>query len=173
MYYRVFILNHPFYSPYHATPDDNTLGRFFLVDLAPPYTGQRITDYIVEREHLRPQEISLYANTTSSAPVNGDEIVSLIRGSAPVGNPDEPLMLILQGKSRVGVMETTIPTFNPELEIVKESMRVKAARTVARLRMAPRRAAAAAALFVVSLAIWYAVVFDVIRERERRAAMGI
>lgn len=166
MYYRVFILNHPFYSPYHATPDDNTLGRFFLVYIAPPFTGQRITDYIIEREHLRSQEVSLYSNTTASAPVSKDEIVELVRGVAPVGNPDEPLMLVLDGRGREGSMEAKDPIV--ELNTVtKKSVRSPAARAIARLRFAPPRAAGAVVLFVVSLAIFYAVTFDVMIQQSR------
>lgn len=167
VYYRVFILNHPFYSPHHATPDDNTLGRFFLVDIAPPFTGQRVTDYIIEREHLRSQEVALYANTTAYEPVSKEEVMDLIRGFAPVGNPDEPLMLVLGGMGRHGAMELNVPSV--EVDVVKKSksMRSTAARAVARFRVAPARVAGAAALFVISLALAYAVALEVLLERTR------
>lgn len=166
VYYRVFILNHPFYSPYHATPDDNTLGRFFLVDIAPPFTGQRITDYIIEREHLRSQEVSLYANTSAAEPVSREEIIELVRGVAPLGNPDEPLMLVLEGKGREGSMEAKVSAIEVDT-VIKPTLRTTAARAVARLRIAPARVAGAAVLFVVSLAIVYAVSFDALIERAR------
>lgn len=103
VYYRVFILGHPYYSPHHATPDDNTLGRFFLVDFEPPYTGARVTQYLMKREALdqsRTGSPLLYANISSAEPVADDEIVELVhgRGKAPVGNPDQALRLVLKGR---------------------------------------------------------------------------
>jgi hypothetical protein len=98
VYYRVFVLDHPFYSPFHASPDDTALGRFFPVDLAPPFTGRKVTNYLVGREHLNPlQPASLYANLTSSDPVHPDELIILLRGNEPIGDPNQPLVLVLSG----------------------------------------------------------------------------
>lgn len=100
VYYRVFVLDHPFHSPFHASPDDTTLGRFFPVDLAPPFTGQKVTNYLVNREHLNPrQPASLFANLTSADPVHPDEVVVLLRGNEPIGDPNRPLVLVLSGGS--------------------------------------------------------------------------
>jgi len=98
VYYRVFILDHPFHSPFHASLDDTTLGRFFPVDLAPPFTGQKVTNYLVKRENLNPSlPASLFANLTSIDPVPPDELVVLLRGNEPIGDPNQPLMLVLSG----------------------------------------------------------------------------
>lgn len=98
VYYRVFVLDHPFYTPFYASPDDTALGRFFPVDLTPPFTGQKVTNYLVRREHLNPlQPASLYANLTSADPVHSDELVVLLRGNEPIGDPNQPLVLVLSG----------------------------------------------------------------------------
>lgn len=52
----------------------------------------------MKRESLdQSRTASLFANATSLDPVESDEIVILNRGYSPVGNPNQPLMLVLEG----------------------------------------------------------------------------
>jgi hypothetical protein len=112
VYYRVFVLDHPFYSPFHASPDDTALGRFFPVDLAPPFTGQKVTNYLVRRESLNPsQPASLFANLTSPDPVLPDELVVLLRGNEPVGDPNQPLVLVLSGGTTTADLKHSVQRY--------------------------------------------------------------
>lgn len=126
----MFILGHPFYSPHHATPDDNTLGRFFLVDFEPPYTGARVTKYLMKRESLDQSRTAfLYADISAPDPVADDEIVDLLRGRAPVGNPDQALRLVMAGREG--------PEVQPAVVHWKEATQSMVARSLAPMWEAP------------------------------------
>ncbi|KAF8319311.1 hypothetical protein DL93DRAFT_2225254 [Clavulina sp. PMI_390] len=99
VYYRIFLFDHPLYSPHHAAQEDTALARFYLAEITPPYTTRKVINHLLKRESLdtgRPAV--LFTNSTTSEPAALDELVTLNnRGAAPSGNPDEPLVLMLEG----------------------------------------------------------------------------